>query len=124
LEAFHQLADPQAELVLVGGSGSRGMRRHLDACRRRDPRIRVCPGDPLPHLWRADVLVHPSYQDGFGYSPMEALACGVPVVVTDQTGMKEHAREAFNGSVVPAGDIAALAERLALFARNPCVLAE
>ena len=65
------------------------MRRYLERARARDPRISVVPGDPLPHLQRARLCVHPAYEDGFGYAPAEALACGVPVIVTEDTGMKE-----------------------------------
>jgi glycosyltransferase involved in cell wall biosynthesis len=74
--------------------------------------LQIAPGDPLPHLRRADVLVHPSFEDGFGYAPMEALACGVPVIVTDQTGMKEHVRAGANGSIIPAGDVRQIVEAL------------
>lgn len=109
----------RAELALVGGSGTRGMRRYLEEAVSRDPRVRIVPGDPLPHFHRADVCVHPAYEDGFGYAPMEALACGVPVVVTDQTGMKEYVREGENGYVVPAGDADAILERLEHLRRHP-----
>jgi glycosyltransferase involved in cell wall biosynthesis len=112
LKAFHQLLDPMARLTLVGGSGSRGMRRYLERCLERDHRVRIEPGDPLPHLQAADVYVHPSYQDGFGLAPMEALACGVPVLVTEDTGMKEHVRPGENGFVVPTGDAQSLLRRL------------
>jgi glycosyltransferase involved in cell wall biosynthesis len=112
LEAFSRLLDPAARLTLVGGSGSRGMRRFLERWRRFDNRVRIAPGDPLPHLRDADVYVHPSYQDGFGLAPMEALACGVPVIVTEDTGMKEHIRPGENGFIVPTGDWPALLQRL------------
>ena len=46
------------------------MRRHMARITTQDPRIRLRPGDPLPHLWRADVCVHPTYEDGFAYAPM------------------------------------------------------
>jgi len=54
-----------------------------------DRRITISPGDPLPHLLRAAVCVHDSYEDGFAYAPAEALACGVPVIVSEDTGMKD-----------------------------------
>ncbi len=34
-------------------------------------------------LSAAAVFVHPTWDDGFGYPPLEALACGTPVVVSD-----------------------------------------
>ena len=111
LEAFARLTQ-EAELMLVGGWSSRGMRRYLQAWQARDPRIRIAPGDPLPHLQRADVYAHPSWDDGWGYAPMEALACGIPVIVTEDTGMKERVQEGVNGYVTPTGDVRALWERL------------
>jgi glycosyltransferase involved in cell wall biosynthesis len=84
--------------------------------------IHFAPGDPLPVLQAADVFVHPSYEDGFGYAPMEAMACGVPVIVTEDTGMKEYITEGINGYVVPTGDIDALRDRLDHLRRNPLSL--
>jgi glycosyltransferase involved in cell wall biosynthesis len=70
------------------------------------------PSDPLAHLQQADVLVHPSWEDGFAYAPMEALACGVKVIVTEDTGMKEHVQQGETGYVVPTGDWRAILECL------------
>jgi glycosyltransferase involved in cell wall biosynthesis len=112
LDAFDQLPLRNAELTLVGRWASRGMRRRVEAALAADHRIRLIVGDPLRELQRADAYVHPSYQDGLGYSPLEALACGVPVVVTEDTGMKEHVRVGETGWVVPTGDVDALVETL------------
>ena len=111
LDAFRRL-EGDAELVLVGGWSTRGMRRHVQSRLAADPRIRLAAGDPLAELHRAHVLVHPSFGDGFGYAPMEALACRVPVVVTEDTGMKDHIEEGINGWVVPTGGVDDLLERL------------
>jgi len=112
IEAFCRLNLPSSQLILVGYSGTRGMRRYLQRSMRADSRIQIEGGDPLPHLHRASVYVQPSYQDGFGRAPMEAIACGVPVIVTDNTGMKELVREGENGFVIPTGDASALSDRL------------
>lgn len=119
VEAFRRFDRRRAELILVGGWSSRGMRRYIDAVVQLDARIRICSGDPLPHLQRADVYVHPSYSEGFGYAPAEALACGVPVIVTDDTGMKEHVREGVTGYVIPTGSSDAILERLRSIADRP-----
>ena len=118
LDAFARL-NGDAELTLVGGWASRGMKRYLLEQTARDPRIRLAPGDPLPYLLRADVYVHPTYEDGWSYAPMEALACGVPVIVTEDTGMKEEVREGINGHIVPTGAWEPLLERLEHFRAAP-----
>jgi glycosyltransferase involved in cell wall biosynthesis len=112
LEAFRQLEDRAARLTLVGYTGSRGMRRFLELAMRRDDRVVLAPGDPLPPLLEAHLYVHPSYQDGFARSALEALAARVPVIVTEDTGMKDLVVPGVNGWVVPAGDVPALAEMI------------
>lgn len=119
IDAFKQLDIAESELRLVGGYPSRRLR---EACERMigdDPRIVVRSGDPVAPIQRADVFVHPSYEDGFAYAPAEALSCGTPVVVTEDTGMKEHVREAQNGFVVPTGSREALIEAIRMIYRAP-----
>ena len=48
------------------------------------------PGVDLLYLYNASrMLVLPSYYEGFGLPPLEAMACGVPVVVSDTSVMPE-----------------------------------
>ena len=119
LDAFAALADRDARLTLVGGFATRAMQRWVERAAARDARIELAGGDPLPHLHRADVFVHPSYEDGLALAPLEALACGVPALVTEDTGMKEFVLPGHNGFVVPTGDAGALAERLAAVRARP-----
>jgi glycosyltransferase involved in cell wall biosynthesis len=119
LEAFSRLPGNDIQLTLVGGWATRGMRRYMQSWLARDSRIQTAPGDPLPHLQQADVCVHPTYEDGFAYAPMEAIACGVPVIATEDTGMKEYIHEGINGYVVPTGDWEALLDRLKDHRRSP-----
>ncbi len=112
IDAVRRLACPELRLVLAGGWGTRGMRRFVQRACAEDPRIVVHPGDPLPHLQRASLCVHPSYEDGFGYAPVEALACGVPALVSANTGMKELIDPGRNGLVLPTGDLDALTQAI------------
>jgi glycosyltransferase involved in cell wall biosynthesis len=112
MEAFGRLAHQDMRLVLIGGWKTRAMRRFIEQARRRDRRITVAPGDPLPALRRARLLVHPAYEDGFAYAPAEALACGVPVLVSEDTGMKELIDPGVTGLILPTGDAGALADAM------------
>lgn len=118
LKAFQALDISEKMLTLVGSWGTRRMRKFMQPWLEKDS-IHLAPGDPLPALHDADVFVHPTYQDGLGYAPMEALACGTPVIVTEDTGMKEYVREGTSGFVVPTGSIEALIERLRYVADHP-----
>jgi glycosyltransferase involved in cell wall biosynthesis len=122
LEAFARLNVKRSELTLVGGTGTRGMRRYLEAAMARDGRIKLSPGDPLPHLRRADVYVHPSYEDNLGYAALEAIRAGVPAVLTSDTGAKEYIESGVNGFIVPTGDIDALVDRLRELRKSPLLV--
>lgn len=119
IKAFSKIPQKNAVLTLVGGCSSRRMSRWFGKWMKEDPRIRFAPGDPLQPFQEADVYVHPSFEDGFAYAPVEALACGVPVIVTEDTGMKERVEEGVNGYVVPTGNWEALLERMEQIQKNP-----
>jgi glycosyltransferase involved in cell wall biosynthesis len=112
IDAIRRLAFDDLRLTLVGGWGSRGMRKFVQAACAADTRIAAGPGDPLPHLQRANLCVHPAFEDGFAYAPAEALACGVPAIVSEDTGMKELIDSPQAGLVVPTGDVDVLASAI------------
>ncbi len=67
----------------------------------------------------ASVLVLPSAEEAFGLVVVQALEAGVPCIVSDRVGAKDLIRHRENGSVVPFGDAAILAEELVWWAANP-----
>ena len=67
----------------------------------------------MPELYALmDVLVLPSYREGFPRAPMEASAMGVPAMATDIRGCREAVVHGENGLLFPVGDADALAQSL------------
>jgi glycosyltransferase involved in cell wall biosynthesis len=66
------------------------------------------------YLSAADVYAFPSRAEGFAVAPIEAMACGLPVVATDISGIRDvfAEAEASGGVIVPPDDPAALAAAL------------
>lgn len=112
IDAVRRLPYPDMRLVLVGGWKTRGMRHFIGEACARDGRISVCASDPLPRLQASRLYVHAAYSDGFSYSAAEALACGLPVIVSEDTGMKELMRPGVDGLIVPTGELGALTEAI------------
>jgi glycosyltransferase involved in cell wall biosynthesis len=79
---------------------------------RTDNRVHL-PGEvaDMPALYSAvDVILLPTYREGFPYVPLEAAAMGIPVVATRVPGCMEAVEEGVTGTLVAPRDAAALAE--------------
>lgn len=123
-----QLRNPSldAALVLAGPRGW-GVDELEAAVRERGGNVHL-PGfiaeSDLPALYSlADVFVYPSLYEGFGLPPLEAMACGTPVIVSDvsslpevlgDTGTSERA-----GLAVPPHDVSALAGAMEQILADP-----
>ena len=67
----------------------------------------------------ADVFVTTPWYEPFGITPLEAMACGTPVVGSRVGGIQFSVPDGKAGFLVPADDPAALADRLACLQRDP-----
>jgi glycosyltransferase involved in cell wall biosynthesis len=82
--------------------------------RYRDLPVEWSPGLPHPQLAErlrgADIFLLPSLEDGFARTVTEALACGLPAIVTSNTGASDLIQSGVNGEVVPIRDAQAIAD--------------
>ncbi|MDQ1300446.1 MAG: hypothetical protein QG637_364 [Chloroflexota bacterium] len=114
LDAYHTLrqSDPELGLVIAGRRGWRSaafferlQTLGLAAVVRL---LGPVPDADLPALYSAAaVFAYPSLYEGFGLPPLEALACGTPVVASSASSLPEVVGEA--GLLAPPEDVAALA---------------
>jgi glycosyltransferase involved in cell wall biosynthesis len=117
------LMGSRVDLTLVG----RRYRDHLqvdEACRRRRWFETISHSEVLNLMMQADVLVLPSFSEGFGLVVTEALACGLPVIVTPNVGASDLVTDGREGFVVPVCCSEAIADRLSVLHRDRNVLAE
>jgi len=78
--------------------------------------------EDLPELYGgADALCYPSKYEGFGLPPLEAMACGCPVLCSRSSSLPEVVGDA--GILLPADDSDAWAHALAKLLTAPAVLA-
>jgi D-inositol-3-phosphate glycosyltransferase len=78
------------------------------------------PRDQLRYYYgAANVFVTTPWYEPFGITPVEAMACGTPVVGTAVGGIKSTVVDGVTGYLVPPNDPHSLAQRLAWLHRNP-----
>ena len=71
----------------------------------------------------ADVYLCPSWDEGLGMPPMEAMACGAALVTYDNGGCRDYARDGETALVAPRRDVADLGDKLARLAGDPSLRA-
>ena len=71
-----------------------------------------------------DVLVLPSVEDGFGAVICEAMAAGLPVIATENTGAPDVVRDGVDGWIVPARSSVALRDALEQLVVDPTLAIE
>jgi glycosyltransferase involved in cell wall biosynthesis len=70
-----------------------------------------------------DVYLCPSWDEGLGMPPMEAMACGAALVTYDNGGCRDYARDGATALVAPRRDVAALTTALGRLAADPALRA-
>lgn len=65
----------------------------------------------------ADVFLFPSYLDSWAQTVIEAMACGTPVIITENTGAKDAVQQG-GGFIIPVNDAEALKEKILFFYHN------
>lgn len=96
LQAWQRLADrlpPDVWLVLAGAKGSEAIFRRVPGLDRLPPRVLLAghvEDRLLPALYSAaECFVYPSLYEGFGMPPLEAMACGTPVIASRAGALPE-----------------------------------
>ncbi len=129
LNAYHALLSrqPEIDLVLAGKNGwlyqpVYGRVRELGLEQRVHFTGWVDEGDAPALISGAAAFVYPSLYEGFGLPPLEALACGVPVIASNASSLPEVVADA--GLLVAPNDPASLAEAMERVLADPELAAD
>lgn len=118
LEAARKVIEkaPDSRILMLGGGSLEPEVRTFIARHNLEHAIHFAgrvPHDKLPdYLNEADVYVSSSYSDGTSVSLLEAMACKLPVVVTDLPSNRQWVTPDVNGWLFPVGDAEGLSSAI------------
>jgi alpha-maltose-1-phosphate synthase len=123
IEAWDSLKPTNAELLLVGIINDKDIKPWLAKCRNSCRLLGYVSHETLEQLYQeSHFLVFPSLAEGGSNVVNEAMAAGLPAIVTPNScSVVDNGK---NGFVIPLSDVAALAEAIKRFIDSPTLLAE
>lgn len=123
IEAFKDFHPADSELLLIGGFPEKNYENYIRTLAKSDNRIKFIGSIPKVKLRdfyaQSSVFVLPTLADSFGLVTLEAMACGVPVIVTENSGSQEVVREGKDGYIIKIREAEAITNYLNIFYHNP-----
>lgn len=114
IKAWNELKLHNAELVIIGR-----IDKKIEPLLKFDKNINYLgpiPNNKLNDYYNSsNLFIMPSLEDGFGQVCLEAMAAGLPVIVTENTGSKDVVKENYNGVIIPVNDNDKLKEKIEYF---------
>src|SRR5699024_8973324 len=74
--------------------------------------------NPTPYFYLFDLLIFPTYREGFGNVSIQAQAAGTPVVTTNATGAIDTVDNKETGYIVKVGSVNSIVENVLFLIRN------
>lgn len=105
--------DPSFGLLLIGEQEV-NIKKLIDQFNIDHSRVKIhsWTHDIKAGFWASDVMLFPSFREGFGNVCVESILCGVPVVCYDVIGCRESVNDKVSGFIVPFRDISLMAETI------------
>jgi len=105
LEAWEKLNLKNAELIICGVS------EEIVGEVEENVKVGWVP-DLVSTLQNSSIFCLPSLEDGCGLAVLEAMACNLPVIISESTGAKQYVTEGEDGFIIKANDVDAICEKI------------
>lgn len=125
LEAFKKMDNKESELVLIGKIDD-VMKDLVNEYLMENKNIKhysYVPNNQLRDYYtNSSVFVLPSLSDAFGLVVLEAMACGLPVIVTENVGAADIIEDGIDGFIIPIRNSDAIMEKLQILYKDQSLL--
>lgn len=119
LQAFAELNLPKSELMLIGSMNDE-MKPFFEKYAGHFKHMGHIPqGDLHRYYSQGSVFAFPSIEDGFGMVIIQAMACGLPVIASENTGGPDIVDDGKEGFIIPIRSVEKLKEKLTYMYEHP-----
>lgn len=115
LNAWKALGEEEAELIIAGYGN---IPKNVSIPENVKILGAILPEKRAQLYAQADVFVFPSFFEGFAQVQVEAAACGLPIIGTQNSGAEEIIQDGYNGFIVEPGNIDQLVSAMRFFVKN------
>ncbi|MBI2278871.1 MAG: glycosyltransferase family 4 protein [Candidatus Brennerbacteria bacterium] len=119
LHAFEELNLPNSELLLVGGIND----EMAPFLKKHEGKFKWVGRVPQANLYKyysqSSVFVLPSIEEGLAMVQLQAMACGLPVIATTNTGAEDVVRDEKDGFIIPIRNVEVLKSKILYLYEHP-----
>lgn len=121
-KVFKQIKQPVI-FVIIGDGQERKLYEEMITARQLENKIILAGSinEAINYLKAFDVYAQPSLKEGFGYSVLEAMAAGLPIVASHVGGIPEMIANKENGFLIFPRDVDTLAKKIIELLNNPAL---
>ena len=123
LEAFSEISPDIASLTVVGSYDEKD-KDTAPYSNRVSFTGSILHSAVADELRKADVFVFASLGEGLSLSTLEAAACGLPLIVTENSGVNDEMTDGIEGFIIPIQSKEAIKEKVIWFVEHPDKIAE
>lgn len=118
LQAFAELNLPNSELMLIGAMNDE-IKPFFKKYEGKFNYIGKKPQNELYQYYsQGSVFIIVSIEEGLALVQAQAMACGLPIIATTNTGAEDIVRDGIDGFIIPIRDVVALKEKILYFFNN------
>jgi glycosyltransferase involved in cell wall biosynthesis len=119
-------ASQRPELIWIGNFSSESYQKEMEKLAKSlgvkvTFKVRITDEEIVDLLNRAAILIYTTRLEPFGFAPLEANACGTPVVAIAEGGVRETVKEGINGFLINDDDPVAIGEAILKLLERPAL---
>lgn len=118
IDAFKSIEEENIELLIIGKVENE-LNQYMEDLPQNIKHIEYVPNSELNKYYaQSDIFILPSLSDSFSLATLEAMASGLPVIISENVGAKDFVEDGESGYIVPIRDCESIRDRIIYLYNN------